>query len=217
VAALLAWRPATGGPDGHRGELDTVLFAGLDAGTSAFGHVGFKKTLQGGLDATGFVAMATLGAGGSRDAGARNAGQISVVGGYQWSLDRIHLSVFVGPDLALGGATPRDTPARLGARVHGELWAHPTPDTLATASVIASTASRSVWARVSGGVRVLDLVYVGPEASYYWEDAYREGRIGLHATGLSVGGVTLRGSLGLSIPDDRKKGLYGGLSGHVKM
>jgi hypothetical protein len=209
----------------------TVLFASIDAGSSGFATVGAKRTLIGTLDESGPVALASIGAGGSPermrslqlgDAAFRPAMQASALVGYQWALGRTFLSLFAGPELdrdrfsSAGGSAREET--RLGARVHGEIWMHPTDDTLLTGTAIAGSARGHLWTRASAGYKVWRDVFIGPEASLYRTDDYREWRLGAHATGVQLGRFTLRLSTGWRKEESSPRGgAYGGLSVHVKM
>ena len=209
----------------------TVLFSSADAGSSGFLTVGAKRTLAGSLDESGPVALASIGAGGSPermglpgvgDAAFRPAVQASALAGYQWALGRTFLSLFAGPELdrdrfsSAGGLTREAT--RIGARVHGEIWMHPTDETLVTGTAIAGSARGHLWTRASAGYKVWRDVFIGPEASLYRTEDYREWRVGAHATGLQLGRYTFRLSTGWRRDESSPKGgPYGGLSVHVKM
>jgi hypothetical protein len=106
---------------------------------------------------------------------------------------------------------------RFGLRGHAELWAHPTPQTLATATLIAGSAREHVWARISGGYAFWPGAFLGPEASFYARDDYREWRVGAHLTGLRWGRFNFRLSGGFLQANDDRKGAYFGLSGYVRM
>ena len=209
----------------------TVLFSSADAGSSGFLTVGAKRTLAGSLDESGPVALASIGAGGSPermglpglgDAAFRPAVQASALAGYQWALGRTFLSLFAGPELdrdrfpSPGG--PAREATRVGARVHGEIWMHPTDETLVNGTAIAGTARGHLWTRASAGYKVWRDVFVGPEASLYRTEDYREWRVGAHATGVQLGRFTFRLSTGWRRDESSPKGgPYGGLSVHVKM
>lgn len=209
----------------------TVLFASLDAGSSGFLTFGGKRTLVGTLDESGPVALASIGAGGSPeqvgspaigDAPFRPVMQASGLLGYQWALGRAFLSLFAGPELDRDRFASTSGPAReetrIGARVHGEIWMHPTDDTLLTGTAIAGSARGHLWARASGGYKVWRDVFIGPEATVYRTETYREWRIGAHATGLELGRFTLRLSTGWRADETSARGgPYGALSVHVKM
>jgi hypothetical protein len=107
--------------------------------------------------------------------------------------------------------------ARFGIRGHAELWAHPTPETLATATVIAGSARAHLWSRISGGYAFWPGVFLGPEAAFYARDDYREWRLGAHVTGLTWGRLNIRFSGGLLQSNDDRTGAYFGLSGYIRM
>ena len=186
-------------------ELRTVLFGSLDAGQSTFGTLGIKRTLSGPLDITGPVGMASLGYGrtverlwGQPDEAhvIRHAVHASALLGYQWVRDGIVVAAFAGPEIDIeqlsDRAVPRVRDPHAGARVHGEIWAHPTANTLLTATVIAGTARTAhLWGRASAGYALWDRVFVGPEAAVYATDTYRELRLGGHVTGLTFGALRL--------------------------
>jgi hypothetical protein len=209
----------------------TVLFASIDAGSSGFLTLGGKRTLVGTLDESGPVALASVGAGGSPeqmglpgvgDTPFRPTLQASGLLGYQWALGRTFLSLFAGPELdrdrfASTGGLAREA-TRIGARVHGEIWMHPTDETLLTGTAIAGSARGHLWARASGGYKVWRDVFIGPEATLYRTETYREWRIGAHATGLQLGRFTLRLSTGWRVDETSARGgAYGAVSVHVKM
>jgi hypothetical protein len=102
-------------------------------------------------------------------------------------------------------------------RGHAELWAHPTPETLATATVIAGSARAHLWSRVSGGYAFWPGVFLGPEAAFYARDDYREWRLGAHVTGLTWGRLNIRFSGGLLQSNDDRTGAYFGLTGYIRM
>jgi hypothetical protein len=81
--------------------------------------------------------------------------------------------------------------------------------------VVVGSAREQAWARLAGGYRVRDNIYLGPEAALYRTTTYYEGRLGLHATGIAIGKVSLRLSGGWRWDEERERsGPYLGLSGH---
>jgi hypothetical protein len=113
----------------------------------------------------------------------------------------------------------RDTTTHVGAGLHGEMWAHPTARTLLTTTVIAGTArTPHLWARAAAGYALWDGVFVGPEASVYATDTYREWRFGAHLTGLTLGRFNLRLSGGWRGEEETgDRGPYIGLSAYIRM
>jgi hypothetical protein len=210
----------------------TVLFGSFDAGHSTFGTLGVKRTFRGSLDQSGPLGMASVGYGGTlervwwRPEGphmVRHAVQASALVGYQWVRDGLVVAGLAGPEFdgedLSDRATPRVTKPQLGARLHGEIWAHPTGDTLLTTTVIAGTARTThLWARASAGYALWKGVFLGPEASVYTTDTYREWRLGAHVTGLTLGQMSLRLSGGWRAEQEtRREGAYVGLSAHMRM
>ncbi len=137
--------------------------------------------------------------------------------------DGLVVAALVGPEVESERSSdlpaPRDTTPQLGARLHGEIWAHPTANTLFTTTMIVGTArTEHLWARSSAGYAFWEGVFLGPEASVYATDTYREWRLGAHVTGLSLGGVSLRLSAGWRGEEDAgRDGAYVGIAGHIKM
>lgn len=207
-------------------ELDTVLFGSLDGGRSGFASAGVKRTLGGSLDRDGFVFLGGAGFGGEPARGMRfdaarfrpNAQGYALLG-YQWMLGPLTLSAFAGPELdteAESADAPRLARTRFGLRGHAELWAHPTPQTLVTATLLAGSAGGHVWSRVSGGYAFRPGVFLGPEASFFARDDYTEWRLGAHVTGLKWGAFNFRLSGGLSRANDDRTGAYVGFSTFVR-
>ena len=60
-------------------------------------------------------------------------------------------------------------------------------------------------------------VFVGPEASLYLREDYREWRLGAHVTGLKWRSLNLRISAGYRRDSDDRGGAYFGLTGYVRM
>lgn len=214
-----------------RGEdLHTVLFGSLDAGRSTFVSAGVKHTPLGPLDRDGVVIVETNGAGTNRERfrgevnlpATRLTTQASALVGYQWT-GGIYLAALAGPDvsheqLSVANRLYRVSQPRAGVRVQFELWANPTTDTLLTGTVVASSVRGSVWARSSAGYRLPGGAFVGPEATLYMTDTYRETRWGAHVTSWRLGLLTLRVSGGWMKADDGHRGSpYVGLSGWIRM
>ena len=213
-------------------DLKAVLFGSLDAGRSSFVTLGAKQTLSGPLDRSGFVSMAAFGYGGTparadfdmnSNTVVRPTVQASAMIGYQWILDRVFVAGFIGPEVDAQqpitlGEIPRLSHPRLGLRLQGELWAHPTENTLLAATVVAGTARGHLWGRTAFGYRIWNDVFIGPEASLSLTETYREWRVGAHVTGLQLGRFTHGFSGGWRGEDDSPHhGAYVNISGYVRM
>jgi hypothetical protein len=210
-----------------RPEARTVLFGSFDVGSSGFLNLGLKRSLTGSLDESGPIFMGIIGGGGSPESdGSLAAGrfrfrptvQANALLGYQWLLGRVTLAGLVGPELDFERASDDiadRSRTRLGLRGHAEVWAHPTPNTLLTATVIAGSARGHVWGRASAGYALWDAVFIGPEASIYHAADYDEWRLGAHVTGLTWKGWTWRVSGGL-MRNDERTGAYVGLTAYIR-
>jgi hypothetical protein len=149
--------------------------------------------------------------------------QASAMIGYQWTLDRVFVAGFIGPEVDAQqpvtiGEIPRLSHPRLGLRIQGELWAHPTENTLLTATVVAGTARGHLWGRTAFGYRIWNDVFIGPEASLSMTETYREWRVGAHVTGLQLGRFTFGLSGGWRGEDDSPHhGAYVNILGYVRM
>jgi len=213
-------------------DLKTVLFGSLDAGRSSFITLGAKQTLSGPLDRSGFVSLAAVGYGGTparadfetnSNVVVRPTVQASAMIGYQWTLDRVFVAGFIGPEVDAQqpvtiGEIPRLSHPRLGLRIQGELWANPTENTLLTATVVGGTARGHLWGRTAFGCQIWNDVFIGPEASLSMAETYREWRVGAHVTGLQLGRFTFGLSGGWRGEDDSPHhGAYVNILGYVRM
>lgn len=210
----------------------TVLFGSLDAGRSVFVSGGAKQTLVGPLDRTGFVAMEATGfgltqerfkSGGVSLPAQRMVHQAGLLAGYQWALNGLFLAGYAGIEghreqLVVAERIYRHSQPRFGFRGQVEVWAHPTPWSLVTTTVVAGSTRASFWGRASAGLRVAGSVFLGPEATAYVTPSYRELRLGAHVTGVAIGRVHLRVPGGWMIDDAHTRGSpYGGLTAWIRL
>lgn len=209
-----------------------TLFASADLGSSVFLAGGSKQALVGPLDRPGFLVMESSGIGLTRER-ARLGGmalpidrfthQASMLGGYQTMIGPLYLAAYAGPELqheqvAYDGRFSRLSQPRFGLRGQFELWYNPTPDTLVTTTLVASSAATSFWGRASTGIKLFANAYVGPEVTVYVTPTYREARIGGHLTGAAIGIVNLRLSAGMMTGDNRRSlSPYAGLSAWIRL
>lgn len=240
LAALLAGLASVAAEAGPRDETlfvrpedqHTVLFGSLDAGRSTFVSGGAKQSLTGPLDRSGLLVMESTGFGLTRERSRAEGRNVSVMrfthatsalAGYQWNTDGLSLAALAGPEvqqeqLTYRGRAYRFSQPRLGARGQIDLWANPTPATLLTATLIASSARSSLWGRLSTGIRVADGLFVGPEVTVYTTPTYREVRWGGHLSGLALSVVQLRLSAGWMEDDAHRRGSpYLGMSAWIRL
>lgn len=98
--------------------------------------------------------------------------------------------------------------AHTGIRVAADLWYEPTAQTMVTGSATLTTIAAAYAMRLAGGWRLLDSVYVGPEAQMFGAFNYRQWRLGIHVTGLTFRALELQAALGYAADSDANRGLY---------
>jgi hypothetical protein len=195
------------------GEIDALLFGSLDAGAATFLTVGAKLGLSP-LDRDGVVVLASAGSGRQRERGdfglprARYTFSAAAVVGYQWFFDWGTAAIFTGPEGAIEMLADQRAlavaPATYGARLHAEIWARPSENTLLQATAIAGSTRSSLWSRLAWGYRAWG-AYLGPELSVYGDETgYRKWNLGLHATDFAVARFSFRVSAGLQTETGRR-------------
>lgn len=212
----------------ERSPLSTVIFGSLEAGpTKTFAAIGMKKALTGGLASSGFRALLKVGGsqeqtGTRRPHGIAYKSEAQALIGYEWRIGDAFLSLYAGSDYE---GEQRDEPLvtvitnRYGARLHGDLWMTPTPDTMLQVSAYASTIGGRLWGRIAPGWLLpqdlpLKGVYLGPEIEAYRERDYSKLRLGLHLTGLRFLGLSWRIAGGWQSTSDRPSEAYATLGVH---
>ncbi|WP_375464973.1 cellulose biosynthesis protein BcsS [uncultured Methylobacterium sp.] len=202
------------------GEIDTLVFGSLDAGAANFLTTGVKVAFDK-LDREGFVVLASAG-GGRRGEGAcgcapfisapsltRYTALGAALVGYQWFYDWGVAAAFAGPEGSVealtDGRSVAALPVQWGLRLHGEIWARPTKETLVQATAILGSARDSAWTRIGLGYRVWG-TYLGPEASLYADaTGYRKWNFGLHATDFALGSYSFRVSGGVQLETSARR------------
>jgi hypothetical protein len=137
-----------------------------------------------------------------------------VMVGWRFKYDHLEATVFVGPDAQDYKLTPDDHGSRLRGRYYGvragvDLWYEPSPGVMAALNTSASTAGSDFSARGAFGWRLLDRLYVGPEAEAFGCTGYRQLRFGLHGTGLKFGAFEWSAGGGWADDSDHRAGAYG--------
>lgn len=207
----------------ERSPLSTVIFGSLEAGpTKTFLSVGLKRALTGRLSTSGFRMM--LKAGGSQEQAERRRphgiaykGESQALLGYEWRIGDSFFSLYAGSDFESEQrelATKTEMSSRYGARLQGDLWMTPTPETMLHASAYVSSLDGRLWARVSPGWMLPQRFYIGPEIEAYRERSYGKLRLGLHLTGLQFLGLSWRLSGGWQRTSDRPHEAYATLGLH---
>lgn len=193
-----------------------VLFGSLDVNKNAFLTFGFKKALTGSLYQSGPVVLGSVGFGADTysqfvEQNALISVKSAMLVGYQTVIPQGVISVFIGPEYErqqrLSGENTQDF---MGVRVQSEAWIHPSTDTLINSTFIFGSARGDLWSRTGIGLKMLDIVYVGPEIVTYIADDFREYRVGAHVTGFKFGDLNFRLSAGFQ-KAQREQGPYGSL------
>lgn len=202
----------------------TILFAGVDLGRSTFVTSGFLREFGAPEGERRFVLAAINGAGidqqrarprmaAYRDRTAQNAFLV----GYRWPTGTGSLTLLAGAESDLRQQEGKHQRIRGGARLTVDLWHHPGPDSLVTATFVAGTARPAAWARVALGRAWADAIYAGPEASLHVEEGYLQWRLGVHLTGLRLWRLEGRASAGLRSDSDAMTGAYWSFSAHIRL
>jgi hypothetical protein len=213
-------------------QLRQVIFSSAEmANGSTFVGSGFKRAFGKSIDERGFILMSLSGAGATpeihqgpvniRIRVARLTSYSSMLLGYQWVAPGSVFMLAAGPEASRNQqiderGRPRWQPARKGVRSIAELWHEPRPNMMLQATLIHSSTQGSFWGRAAAGIALRDGLFLGPEATAYVEADYREGRIGLHLTGIPIGQFRLKINAGISRIARQGGGSYVGIAGHFK-
>jgi hypothetical protein len=204
----------------ERSPLSLAIFGSLEADASkTYGSVGLKWAFgnSGGLDASGF--RLGLKWGESVEPAQRKPTQgrlykteFSALLGYEWRIDDTFLSFSAGPEIEARYSENRGERSfeqRGMLRLQADLWSKLAENWLVQANAYAIPGDRSrYWARLAGGWRLMDELYLGPEIEGYRERDYHKLRLGLHLTGLQLFGLDWRLASGVQKTRDDKAGAY---------
>ncbi len=212
--------------------LRQVIFASAEfTGGSVHLGSGFKRAFTKSIDDQGFILMSLSGAGATSQLHrgpanltvrvARLSNATSVMLGYQWVGERGVLMLAAGPEIGRrqvldAAGVPRWQSPQRGARVIAEYWHNAGANLMTTGTLVASSAQRSLWGRLAAGYALREGMFLGPEIAGYGEPGYREGRLGMHLTGIPLGPFRFRVNAGFSAIPAGRDGFYVGLAGHFK-
>lgn len=213
-----------------RSPLSSVIFASLEAGPAkTFAAIGWKRALTGSLTTSGFRSLIKVG--GSKEFASRAPphgfaykSEAQALLGYEWRIGDSFLSLYAGSDYETEQRSQRGRPfmrSVYGARIQGDLWMVPFPNAMLQGSAYLSTVDRRMWGRMAGGMLLpqemrpswLEGAHLGPEAEFFRQRGYTKLRLGLHATGVKLFGLSWRLSAGLEHAAGRSE-VYGTLGLH---
>jgi hypothetical protein len=137
---------------------------------------------------------------------------VAVMPGVHFTRSGVTVTVYAGLDRQSHALAPDDpgNAARgthLGVRGAAELWVEPTSRTMVTGALTMTTIASAYALRAAAGWRLFDKVYLGPQAQFFGADNYRQWRLGLHLTGVTLLKFELQAGLGYA-SDDNGNGLF---------
>ena len=140
----------------------------------------------------------------------------AVLGGYQWKSPNSSFSAFGGIDIrdsqfSSAGIGLPATGVREGFKSAIEYYATPSERSMLFAYGSYSTIYNAYYTRFKFGIAPIEKIYVGPEIAALGDDFYRQWRLGVHATGLQLGGLQFGVSGGYQVDRSGKGGAYGSL------
>ncbi len=117
-----------------------------------------------------------------------------VLAGYGFEGDNYSINLLAGANATNHMLSDIDPENRVqgtafGAKVRGDAWINPTPQTLAFGEAEYSTAFRSYYAKAKIGHDVTNnmQVFVGPEVAVFGTERSNQWRVGAHVTQLKIG------------------------------
>ena len=156
----------------------TVVYTSLDHARAAFITGGFKRSLSGAIEHSGFYVEAQLGLGAepSRQIAKNRIESAQSIWknipkyetrfqthasiGYQWMTGQGVVSGSIGlehhTNLNGSKASKSTTKDDVGIRANAEIWHHPTAETLIQLNLVGSSVKNSVWARGSVGYALFE-------------------------------------------------------------
>lgn len=184
------------------------LYGGTTWSPGGFEQDGFlfKFLLSGGLyryRATGLAVDQVVGA----------EWRAAVMAGWRVKRGPLEAKIFFGPEFQNNRLWPDDPGNRLrghavGLRFGINLWAEPTPATMAAGDASLSTIGSNYSARAAFGWKLFNRFYAGPETQVYGGDGYAQVRFGAHLTSLKTGDTEWSAGGGWAVDSERNGSLY---------
>lgn len=202
-------------------EPTVLLFSGVDLWREGgFLHGGILWSPQG-LSDEGLALKLVFGAGAYRyRSGALDDAEVmgrvfsaSLMPGWRFKRGGLIVTLFAGLDAQEHDLSPADPSSSLegslvGVRSGFDLWYEPTAAMMVSADASYSTIGGGYGGRLAMGWRILNRIYLGPEAAVFNCDDYRQYRVGLHFTGFRTERFELSAGLGYVEDSDDRDGAY---------
>jgi Cellulose biosynthesis protein BcsS len=133
--------------------------------------------------------------------------------GWRFTRGGLTVGVFAGPVAQDYRLTPYDPGNRLygfylGGQFAGEAWYQPTANLMAAMSGSVISIGPTGSLRGALGMRIFDIVFVGPEAAAFWCGDFQQFQFGLHLTGFHWNALEWSAGSGWSMDSDRRSGPY---------
>jgi hypothetical protein len=137
----------------------------------------------------------------------------SLMPGWRFKYDRLELTVFAGLDFQDHLLKPDDPASTVrgsmyGARVGADLWYEPWPSMMLATNASVSSIGPGYWGRVAAGLRLADMIWLGPEALALGDPTYQQFRAGAHATGFKTKWFEWSMGAGWVTDSDHRNGYY---------
>lgn len=199
----------------HSGDADDerpshlLAFTGVDvAKQSVDGWIGGLLALRDDLDTSGWrvYLLGESGAykysgGGTNFRGNYSSGEL--LAGYGFEGDNYSANLLVGFNAINQKVTPYDFDNRVqgtegGAKIRGDIWINPTPQTLAYGEAEYSTAFQTYYTSGKLGYDISNgkQVFVGPMVSFLGDERFNQWRVGAHVTQVQFGPIQMDISAG---------------------
>jgi hypothetical protein len=152
-----------------------------------------------------------------RELGAGHTITGGLLAGYQISGERVSFMGLIGPTIA-EGSDQGVSSTLWGAKTTLSMYALPSTQTMAYASLSYSTIANAVQFQSKTGLKLVGNFYVGPEAFFSWRkvlpsyDNVATMRLGGHLSAIKIGGVQFGISAGWAHQEQLGSGYYGGLN-----
>jgi len=137
----------------------------------------------------------------------------SAMPGARFTRNGVSASIYAGFDYQVHLLSPYDPGnevqgRKTGVRIALDLWYQPMPAMMTALSGTLSTIGSSYALRAAAGWRILDSVFVGPEALIYGGATHRQVRVGAHITGLNLLWCDVQAAIGYAFDTDDNRGAY---------